>query len=67
MAELAGLAGLLDLPATPGTRMLAARLLIVQRRGPPTVLAEEEDVFHGVIEQIDVPWTVSSPDRRPLR
>jgi hypothetical protein len=66
--ELAGLAGLLDLPDTPGTRMLAARLLLVRRRGEPAVLTpEEEDVYQQVIDRINQLWTASRPDHRPLR
>ncbi|MGY1827589.1 hypothetical protein [Blastococcus sp. SYSU DS0541] len=68
VAELAGLVGLLDLPATPGTRLLAARLLSAQRRGQPAVLtAEEEVAYQDILEQINLLWTASSRDHRPLR
>jgi hypothetical protein len=68
VAKLAGLAGLLDLPTPPGARRLAARLLVAQRRGIPTVLTDDEEaIYRMVLEQINQLWTASSPDHRPLQ
>jgi hypothetical protein len=68
VAGLAGLAGVLDLPATPATRLVAARLLLARRRAEPTLLtAAEEVAYQTTIDRINVLWTASSPAHRPLR
>jgi hypothetical protein len=68
VARLAGLAGLLMPCPVPAARMLAARLVILQRRGEPTVLTDtEEAAYHAVLNHINLLWTASSPGHRPLR
>lgn len=68
VAELAALAGLLDLPVTPGARLLATRLPALRRRGGRVLLTgEEEAAYRGVLDQITVLWTAGSPEHSPLR
>ncbi|MGY1836359.1 hypothetical protein ACI79P_14770 [Blastococcus sp. SYSU DS0510] len=68
VARLAGLAGLLAPCPVPAARMLAARLLVLQRREEPSVLTyTEEAAYQAVLAHINLLWTASSPRHRPFR
>lgn len=68
VARMAGLAGLLMPCPVPAARSLAARLLVAQRWGQRTVLTDaEEAAYQAILAHINLLWTASSPDHRPLR